>query len=894
MDDARNTRLLGEIASYVRHHSEDIISGWDDLIRPIIGDRFEDDDSHTRGIAVLEMFADLLEGNPFESYSNYVRRLLIDLISAGFGPSWIIDTRDLFVEYLADIIPRTSLTGEMDKENVTVEYRRALMEFVEGPVGYQAVRDLALVSESQIAEAAEKSDASMMERELLLKVSSILHSALSRRDIFADLLPMLTELIPAAQAAVVFHFDEAGKLRLDKVHNLDDFKAAKSEIDLDDSIYHDILMHGEERILDRSRISKSVDFIFRRASSVGEKVIRVPPLSVAVAPIHAEKTCIGGLAFFNYKREGSFTSSDLSLLTVVTKQLTLALERVLYSERAQRQHRRIRTVLEIAESLKSGQTPREVAEIILGVVRKAVDFTRGAVYHIDEDGNTIPTGTIDIEAPLDVGQIDVPDKPEQLFVVALQRKEIVHIEDISSPGPFAGIKYPSPVEGVNEGSLLVAPLSIEEDPVGLLLMYHHDAHAFDDEEIDFLKVICQQSAHFLGRSLEYDRYVKNKIVIDEERALSQRMQQSLSPKSFREGPWEVQVSLLQGRELAGDFTIVKPYRRGFVAALGDVSGRGQPAGMIMMRAFGIINETVQSRDDPGEVLTEVNDILYRQFEGTTKEFTPHCYVTCALLAAGTKGEVKLASAGMPPAYLYRHGTGDVFELAERGVPLGINADYSYTTEHLGLGPGDKLLLCSSGLVTGSELGGGFFGIKELRELFAKSAHYPARVILDLIEGALPGIDESFEDDDRAVMIVALGDPKRKRLSFKGDDDEREIACETALRTLKRRTRNRDILFPVRLALHEIVKNAVEHGNKGDMSLDVHLSYLVGDGFIHMAVRDSGTGFDPKLLTRGIGSAAILKDKGRGFMMVKKLMDRVWYDSATGEINLFTRFIEPEA
>jgi len=91
-----------------------------------------------------------------------------------------------------------------------------------------------------------------------------------------------------------------------------------------------------------------------------------------------------------------------------------------------------------------------------------------------------------------------------------------------------------------------------------------------------------------------------------------------------------------------------------------------------------------------------------------------------------------------------------------------------------------------------------------------------------------------------------------------------------------------------------VKNAIEHGNLGDTSLKVHLTYLIGEDFIHIAVRDSGTGFDPAILKSGMGSAAILKDKGRGFLMVKQLMDRVWYEPSAGEINLFTRFPVTEA
>jgi len=896
MDDARHTRLLTETAEFIRQNADGILEGWEELMRPVMGESLVNPALRPRALRVLEIIADLLDGEEYDSYSNYMRRVFLDLSTAGYGPSWILQTIELFIEYIAQGVAQKSGADSADSiDIVSAEFRTALETFLKGGTGYRAMRDLAVVAESLAKEVSEYSDVACNERELLLRITGAFHSVMSKRDIFSDLLPVLAELIPAAQASAVMLFDEAQVLRLAEVHNLDDFQPVKSEVNLDGTIYNDIILHGEERILDRSRLSEKVDLIFRRASTVGEKVLRAPPLSVAVIPIHAEKRPIGGLALFNYSREGSFQAPDLGLLKVLTQQLTLVLERVLYFERAGRQHRRIKTILEMAESVKHGQPPREVAEVILGLVRRAIDFTRGMIFHLSGDGSIIPTGAIDIEAPLDVRGLDVPDKPEPMLVLALQRREIIHIEDLASPNVFSSAELPIPVKGVENGSLIIAPLAIDQEPVGLLLMYHSIPHAFDNEEIDLIRVICQQTAHFMRRALDYERYVKDQAIQNEEHVLAQRMQSALFSRSFRFNDLEVQASLIQAEQLAGDFAVIRPARDGFMLAVGDVSGRGHPAGLIMMRAYGLVQETFLACGDPGHTLSEVNRIFCRQLEMPAKRFSHHSFVNCSIAVAGSKGKINLSSAGTPPPFLFIASTGDVITIRDSGIPLGINPDVEYKTSELTLSPGDKLLLYTDGLVMGEEISGKPFGLEELKALFAKCGRFPSRVILDLIEGALkeePG--NSKLGDDQTAAIIAADDLNLKRLSFKGDDEEREAACDTVLKGVQRRANDRDLIFAARLALHEIVKNAIEHGNRGDTSLKVHLTYLIGEDFIHIAVRDSGTGFDPAILKSGMGSAAILKDKGRGFLMVKQLMDRVWYEPAAGEINLFTRFPITEA
>ena len=108
MDDARHIRLLNETAEFIRRNADGILDGWEELMRPVMGESIVNTALRPRGLRVLEIIADLLDGGEYDSYSNYIRRVFLDLTAAGYGPSWILQTVELFIEYLSQEVARKS------------------------------------------------------------------------------------------------------------------------------------------------------------------------------------------------------------------------------------------------------------------------------------------------------------------------------------------------------------------------------------------------------------------------------------------------------------------------------------------------------------------------------------------------------------------------------------------------------------------------------------------------------------------------------------------------------------------------------------------------------------------------------------------------------------------
>jgi anti-sigma regulatory factor (Ser/Thr protein kinase) len=83
------------------------------------------------------------------------------------------------------------------------------------------------------------------------------------------------------------------------------------------------------------------------------------------------------------------------------------------------------------------------------------------------------------------------------------------------------------------------------------------------------------------------------------------------------------------------------------------------------------------------------------------------------------------------------------------------------------------------------------------------------------------------------------------------------------------------IFAVLLALRESVRNAVRHGNQGDPSREVRISYLVTPDYVVMEVEDEGRGFDPRTVANPMTQSGPGRAKRkRGLFLMQVYMNCV--------------------
>jgi len=119
---------------------------------------------------------------------------------------------------------------------------------------------------------------------------------------------------------------------------------------------------------------------------------------------------------------------------------------------------------------------------------------------------------------------------------------------------------------------------------------------------------------------------------------------------------------------------------------------------------------------------------------------------------------------------------------------------------------------------------------------------------------------------------------KKEFTIKSDLVLVKELIASFVRDLQRENFSKELIFDLRLAFEEALVNAVKHGNKGNQELSVRGSWSVSKERIEMVVHNEGEGFDCENVPDPTCQENIAKAGGRGFFLMKKLMDRVeFYD-----------------
>ena len=174
--------------------------------------------------------------------------------------------------------------------------------------------------------------------------------------------------------------------------------------------------------------------------------------------------------------------------------------------------------------------------------------------------------------------------------------------------------------------------------------------------------------------------------------------------------YRVEGTYLPASQVGGDFYQVIPLdNEGLVVLLGDVSGKGLRAAMVVSMVVGAARAIVKETTSPAEILTRLN----RELSGNLKSG----FVTCICIKADRSGTVTIANAGHLPPWLNKD------EVAMPGtLPLGITSAAQYTSQEIQLRNGDTLTLLSDGVVEArSEKDGALLGFPRLQSLFSRDS-----------------------------------------------------------------------------------------------------------------------------------------------------------------------------
>lgn len=229
-------------------------------------------------------------------------------------------------------------------------------------------------------------------------------------------------------------------------------------------------------------------------------------------------------------------------------------------------------------------------------------------------------------------------------------------------------------------------------------------------------------------------------------AVSRTIQASSLPVAFPDEPrYKIFARMDAAREVGGDFYDFYPLSDGRLLFLvADVSGKGVPAAMFMMKARTTIKACLFECADFAQAVAEANNRL-------AAENAADMFVTCWMgIFDKATGDVRYVNAGHNPPLVKRADGSVEWVRGQCSIALAVMPGATYQEETLHLAPGDSLFLYTDGVTEAVDVGGAFYGDDRLAEKLKNcGSEFVTEIRRDVAEFA----KDAEQSDD--ITLLAL-------------------------------------------------------------------------------------------------------------------------------------------
>jgi GAF domain-containing protein/anti-sigma regulatory factor (Ser/Thr protein kinase) len=608
-------------------------------------------------------------------------------------------------------------------------------------------------------------------------------------------------------------------------------------------VWH-VLRSGETLVIDSAEDAK------RRFPALASTPTGAPGRPSIIAPF-ASGAVVGALCA-TYAAERGIVPDDVAFVETVGRLYGQALDRsrLLESERVAAD--RLGRLQSVTALLAGAMTVQEVARIMVHEGVAALDGAAGALVLVDDDGMLETVEAIGYgNEVLELYRRFAPDDP----VVAAQ--------------VFASGR-PRWVESLAEMEATYATRELELDPhlqaeayiplisaqqtIGVLLVSFEGSRRLTDDEKTLFLTLGHQCVQALVNARAYERQAR----------IAEELQRSLLPAELP-APEAIAcaVRYLPGSteaDVGGDwYDLVAVGEGRFGGGVGDVGGKGVLAASQMGQLRIALRAHTLEGLSPAAVLERLDALV--------KAGTELFATVVAFDVDVATGVCRYSSAGHPPPALVRpDGTVELLEEAG-SVPLGVGVSPRYTEATVHVDAEETLFFYTDGLV---ERPTQPFdeGLERLRASLAAHARAEPPDLVDAVLDDLVSADD--RPDDIAVLALRLAPAESERFTGRYPlEPTMLVGLRADLRRWLRGTdAPRSAVEEIVLATSEAVANAIEHAETpAQQDVEVELSRKGRE--IVVVVQDFGTWREP-------GAES---DRGRGFVLMRALMDDVAVESA---------------
>jgi len=299
-------------------------------------------------------------------------------------------------------------------------------------------------------------------------------------------------------------------------------------------------------------------------------------------------------------------------------------------------------------------------------------------------------------------------------------------------------------------SLMAAPLSFADEILGVIHVDTTRMRApFSPDDLSLFGGLAAAGISVAIANARLHETLLRRQRFEQELTIAQTVQKSFLPRHL---PDQERVELAchyaYAHQVGGDFYDVADLPDGrLLLAIGDVSGKGIPAALLMAKTISEMRVAAGIQKLPGAMLAMVNAMMLRAI-------APEMFVTSlACYFDPATREAIISDAGHNPAIVKRADGQVQFISLSKGFPLGVVDNGEYEDTSLRLEIGDTLLFYTDGVTDASDSSGATFGQERLMATVA-AAPAGAKSVVDAVLAATAdfvGLNKAFDD----LTMVAI-------------------------------------------------------------------------------------------------------------------------------------------
>lgn len=227
--------------------------------------------------------------------------------------------------------------------------------------------------------------------------------------------------------------------------------------------------------------------------------------------------------------------------------------------------------------------------------------------------------------------------------------------------------------------------------------------------------------------------------------LAAEVQRKLLPQpGLRAGGWETSYHYAPVGPVSGDYCDLIPSDGHLFFVLGDVSGKGVAASMLMAQLHALFRTLTGMSLPLGQIVTQANRVF-------CESALAGLYATVICGRALPDGQVEIHNAGHSPAIVV--GKGGVLRIESTGLPLGMFCELEFAATRVQLEPGDTLFLYTDGL-SEARKGDDEYGVDRVSALARRlSGKPPAELIAAYLEDLENFAGNSGRTDDMTLLAI---------------------------------------------------------------------------------------------------------------------------------------------